>query len=856
MMEVMSRFGTSQSSIPLILLVSFLLSACSAQDEHTQVETPEDVYAGDAQVSSDTSSDPREEREGPAWTEPAGPEADAVKTDTSAPSPCEQCLESETCENDVCIPACIPDCDGLACGDDGCGGLCGICSASEACIQSKCVPLCTDCEDNSQCPEGFLCSSDPLGVLKKRYCAPPCNENESCPTGMECPAGASYCVSSPALSCYENDIYAGNLCGDIYWINEDCPPDLPCSDSSVSCACPEANCAGRECGTNGCATGNCGVCQPGETCVDGQCCISNCSGKVCGEDGCGRICGLCLEGDSCSDSGQCCTPQGCGDQECGLDDFGCPCGSCGPLGECINGQCACEPDCDGKSCGSDGCGGSCGCCMSPLDCIDGQCAAGDTCGGCPEEFECKDGGRCERPAATNCLDVIADQVLTLQGQCDDVHTIRFCENDTEVILSCLAPEARRRGGEIAKGALWCDQDPGSGLYDCLSSLPCTGEPCGQGPDILNTGCPQGSTCEDGTCAACTPECTNLSCGTDGCGLPCGTCLGSTWSGDLDLLMPPELCSEGNCLCTPFCMDVPFPCGMDGCGGSCGFCPEGDMWACSEERTCVCSPVCEAKDCGPDLCEGACGPSLPMDDTLAVVVPGLSQCPGSSICGEESQLCESPQTGDRCNGPSGLPIVIPETTDILGFGPADPLPPVIGTAVESLLNQGNLCATTCSQPVSLRDALIYFNPSTDPDEEESDFPDSWEKAHITLRVLLDTGEDAWTFSFQLDGATGTVEGTDFKAAYTAQDTSSTEFTTEAINAIIASRNEALTTKAGGSGFASSTLPETGIFSTVSWGCDLHHRVYRESFTALDSELSIILDLASGMPLYSSWVVPPR
>jgi len=242
----------------------------------------------------------------------------------------------------------------------------------------------------------------------------------------------------------------------------------------------------------------------------------------------------------------------------------------------------------------------------------------------------------------------------------------------------------------------------------------------------------------------------------------------------------------------------------------------------------------------------------MDDTLSVVVPGLTQCPGSSICGEESQLCESPQTGERCNGPSGLPILIPETTDILGFGPQDPLPPEIEVTIESLLAQGNLCATTCTEPVSLRDALIYFNPSTEPEEEESEFPDSWEKAHITLRVLLDTGEEAWTFSYQLDGATGALEGTDFKPAYTAQNTNSAEFTPEAINGIIASRNDALTTQAGGGDFVSPTLPETGAFSTVYWGCDVHHRVYKEPFSALDTELIIILDPVSGIPLNSSWV----
>jgi len=42
------------------------------------------------------------------------------------------------CENGECLD-CVPDCDGKACGDDGCSGSCGTCSGSESCESGECV---------------------------------------------------------------------------------------------------------------------------------------------------------------------------------------------------------------------------------------------------------------------------------------------------------------------------------------------------------------------------------------------------------------------------------------------------------------------------------------------------------------------------------------------------------------------------------------------------------------------------------------------------------------------------------------------------------------------------------------------
>jgi hypothetical protein len=55
------------------------------------------------------------------------------------------------------------------------------------------------------------------------------------------------------------------------------------------------NCAGKECGADGCG-GTCGTCGQFQFCNAGTCdviCIPDCAGKECGDNGCGGSCGSC-----------------------------------------------------------------------------------------------------------------------------------------------------------------------------------------------------------------------------------------------------------------------------------------------------------------------------------------------------------------------------------------------------------------------------------------------------------------------------------------------------------------------------------------------------------------------------------
>jgi hypothetical protein len=80
--------------------------------------------------------------------------------------------------------------------------------------------------------------------------------------------------------------------------------------------------------------------------------------------------------------------------------------------------------------------------------------------------------------------------------------------------------------------------------------------------------PEGLECKPKDC---TPDCTGMDCGDDGCGGTCGVC------------DPSQQCDAGACTCAPLCAGK--LCGDDGCGGVCGECAAGQ--AC-EAGACVAS----------------------------------------------------------------------------------------------------------------------------------------------------------------------------------------------------------------------------------------------------------------------------
>lgn len=84
-------------------------------------------------------------------------------------------------------PGCTPQCAGKVCGDDGCGGICGVaCSADRVCQDGACVCATTPC-GGACCRPGQLC-------LSNGSCAYPCTSSSF--PAEDCPCPEAICAPS------------------------------------------------------------------------------------------------------------------------------------------------------------------------------------------------------------------------------------------------------------------------------------------------------------------------------------------------------------------------------------------------------------------------------------------------------------------------------------------------------------------------------------------------------------------------------------------------------------------------------------------------------------------------------------
>jgi len=292
----------------------------------------------------------------------------------SVPEDCaDQQCQTKACTNGECVYAAVVD--GLSpnqlCATRCCGG--GCCAA-----------------DATSCNEANLCC---VPNCAGRECGPDgCGRDGSCGT---CPQGET-CNAEGQCGCDATS----------------CPNG--CCETA-SGPCQEGN-TNQFCGTNGVA---CGTCTGQEQCRNGQClCVPNCAGKQCGPDGCLGDCGSCPQPETCNADGQCICVPNCQGKACGPDGCGESCGTC-PGGEACdpNGQCTCVPSCQGKQCGPNACGGQC-----PPGCTTGQsCSASGQCIG-QANGECANLANCRSLAASSWLVVPAGSTASpsLAG------TVLFC----------------------------------------------------------------------------------------------------------------------------------------------------------------------------------------------------------------------------------------------------------------------------------------------------------------------------------------------------------------------------------------------------------------------------------------------
>jgi hypothetical protein len=233
---------------------------------------------------------------------------------------CGACPLQDDCVSGVC---CLPDCDGRACGGDGCGGSCGACACGESCVDGACAF--TACAARACGPDGCggSCGACPSSqVCDGLGCAPSCD-------GLLFPIKG--CCDGPTL------VWCDETLGAL--LSEPCAPAAGCGwlkigeDGQYACdtdggvdpwgftpkACPEAcepDCEGLVCGWDGCY-GDCGACPEGAECLDGECVGCACDPSwQCGMDACGQPCGEpCPVGSICTAEHACVEVigGGCGD---------------------------------------------------------------------------------------------------------------------------------------------------------------------------------------------------------------------------------------------------------------------------------------------------------------------------------------------------------------------------------------------------------------------------------------------------------------------------------------------------------------------------------------------------------------
>ena len=101
------------------------------------------------------------------------------------------CADGYVCYQGACCAA-LGHCQGRECGDDGCGGNCGVCPEGLDCVDSLCiyVPKCGNgvCEDDEDCSTCFPdCSCVTQGFVKTTaggfWMGSPSGKGESCPEG-------------------------------------------------------------------------------------------------------------------------------------------------------------------------------------------------------------------------------------------------------------------------------------------------------------------------------------------------------------------------------------------------------------------------------------------------------------------------------------------------------------------------------------------------------------------------------------------------------------------------------------------------------------------------------------------------
>ncbi len=169
---------------------------------------------------------------------------------------------------------CVPDCDGRACGDDGCGGTCGDCADGDECLGGACEPVLTAYPN--ACLGPWQPSAPDCGAVRRQGC---CDDSSRV---VWCERGALFCVDCAggqkgACGWKDRPLFVGYDCGG----DGADPRGLFPQDCGVACVpdCLSGVGGARECGDDGCG-GRCGECDPEWLCTEAGVCEAPPGGVV------------------------------------------------------------------------------------------------------------------------------------------------------------------------------------------------------------------------------------------------------------------------------------------------------------------------------------------------------------------------------------------------------------------------------------------------------------------------------------------------------------------------------------------------------------------------------------------------
>lgn len=566
-------------------------------------------------------------------------------------------------------PTCTPQCSGRLCGDNGCGGVCGVCNDGNDCTNDVCneeTGTCsatnyvtgTACDDGFFCTVGEYCTAGTCGNGTAKSCQ---DEATPCQTG--------YCNEN-TNACEFEDFADGQSCDDGLYctVGEYCTNGACTNGTPKSCSQLTDDCNVGECDEelNSCVANS--SIKEGSSCNDGNICTSNdeCTG------------GECIGGPAV---------------DCSHLDSQCAAGACDSVtGDCIslpiNNGLACD---DGKFCKVDTvctngtCGGG-----KDYDCssVEEECVVGI----CNENFQrcdpvpVPDGGSCDDgvfctvgETCTNglCGEGTARDCSSLTDQCN----VGYCDS---VADACVANTLAKHGDACDDGRYCTLEDTcdngvctGGSIRTCSSYTTtckvgtcdliadvCYGDPDPKEGQSCDDGlfCTEDTICSSGTCSGGTPvDCSSYSnqCNTGYCDEDlnkCSTEYDSKENQSCDdgkYCTVGERCRRGDCTSGDQrnCDTYADQCNVGLCDENLDTCySEPNVMngsSCNDSQYCT-----VGEKCNNGVCEGGNA-----RDCSAAVTE--EQCQ-EGVCNEDANICQAVSANEGASCDDGLFCVVNES----------------------------------------------------------------------------------------------------------------------------------------------------------------------------------------------------